>query len=286
MAGAAAPSSSLALLTNPAAGSGESRRVADLLRAEVSAVRVFEVGQVGEAVAWRPSRIVVAGGDGSIAPAAEAAAGAGVPLAVVPVGTANDFARALDLPGDLGAACRLAGRGDRLRRLDLGRMGDRPFVNVASAGLPPAAAREARGLKGALGALAYPVGALRAGLSAEPFHCAVSCDGEDTFSGRAWQLTVALTGAFGGGASIEADPADGALDLAVIEAGSRTRLIRHALEMRRGRVSGQRGVQTRRCHSAHLTVAEATRFNVDGEVVRSGPVDLFVEAGAFNLVVG
>ena len=65
----------------------------------------------------------------------------GVPLAVVATGTANDFARRMGLSDDLGTACRLAVRGTRLRRLDLARIDGRPFVNVASAGLAPAAAR-------------------------------------------------------------------------------------------------------------------------------------------------
>ena len=112
-----------------------------------------------------PERIVVAGGDGSIGCAAGAAGGAAVPLGVVPVGTANDFARALGLPDDLDEAVELAATGARTRRLDLGAAGERPFVNAASAGLSPVAAGEAHGLKSALGPLAYAVGALRAGLS-------------------------------------------------------------------------------------------------------------------------
>src|SRR5687768_12761200 len=48
----------------------------------------------------RPDRVAVAGGDGTIGPAAEAAGRLGVPLAVIATGTANDFARANDLPDD------------------------------------------------------------------------------------------------------------------------------------------------------------------------------------------
>ena len=113
-------------------------------------------------------RIVVAGGDGSIGPAAlRSPPSAGLPLAVVPTGTANDFARAL------GAAARPR-RGLRAGRdadgrdapVDLARAGERPFVNAASAGL--SVARRARGApaQAALGPLAYAVGALRAGLTA------------------------------------------------------------------------------------------------------------------------
>jgi diacylglycerol kinase (ATP) len=209
-----------------------------------------------------------------------------VPLAVIPVGTANDFARALDLPVDVEEACRVAVGGTATRQLDLGEIAGRPFVNVASAGLAPEAAREAGGLKGALGSAAYLIGAVRAGLRARPLRCSLTCDGEEVFSGRAWQVTAAITGAFGGGAAIEADPTDRALHLAVIESGARAALVRRAYGLRRGSIERQKGVITRRCHQARLSVPGGTAFNVDGELLTAGPVDLGVRPRAFDLVVG
>ena len=86
--------------------------MADRLRAAgaEAELQTFPPSECDAAVATRPDRLVVAGGDGSIAPAAEAAAGAGIALAVIPAGTANDFARAMELPDDLDDACRLAVR--------------------------------------------------------------------------------------------------------------------------------------------------------------------------------
>ena len=82
-------------------------------------------------------RIVVSGGDGTIAPVAERAGALGVPLAVIPGGTANDFARANGIPSDpRRPRPRWPSRGTTLRSLELGRLSTgRPFVNVASAGL-------------------------------------------------------------------------------------------------------------------------------------------------------
>ena len=67
-------------------------------------------------------RIAVAGGDGSIAPVAELAGRLGVPLAVIPTGTANDFARAHGLPLDVDAAARLALHGESTQSLELGHL--------------------------------------------------------------------------------------------------------------------------------------------------------------------
>jgi len=229
--------------------------------------------------------VVVAGGDGSIAPVAELAGKAGIPIAVVPAGTANDFARALGLPGDPMEACELALRGERLVRLELGRVGDRPFVNVASAGLPPAAARRASGLKRALGPFAYAVGALRAGLAARALDCRLECDGREVHRGPAWQVTVACSGAFGGGASVEADPADGRLDAVAIPAGSRLALAWRAYGLRTGRVERQSAVESVRCREAALESAREFSMNVDGEVCRFGPARFTVEPGAYEVVV-
>ena len=102
--------------------------------AEVFGLRRGELERSRE---WAPERIAVAGGDGTIGPVAELAGALGVPLAVIPAGTANDFARANGLPLDPIEAAPAGG--DAARRcapLELGRLADgRPFVNVASAGL-------------------------------------------------------------------------------------------------------------------------------------------------------
>src|ERR671928_190038 len=191
----------LALVANDASGSGDAGRVAALLRERGATVTVhdFRPGQddavaaaARAAASAAPDRLVAAGGDGSLGPVAAAAAAADLPLAVVPTGTANDFVRALDLPTDLEDACALAARAEaRERAVDLLRAGDRPFLNAASAGLSVIAAREARPLKRPLGALAYAVGALRAGLAARPLACRATVDGAELFAGNAWQVIVA-----------------------------------------------------------------------------------------------
>jgi diacylglycerol kinase (ATP) len=276
----------IALIRNPESGSGEASDVAELLRgAGAGSVEAFIPADANEAPGIEPDRVAVAGGDGSIGCAAAAASKAGVPLAVVPVGTANDFARAHGLPDDLEEAARLAVEGRRTTSIELAWMGDRPFVNAASAGLAPVAAEKAHDLKGALGPAAYIVGALRAAATASPIPCRASCDGGELFAGHAWQVTVASSGSFGGGSDVRADPHDGMLDLVALEAGSRATLALRAYGLRRGTVEEQAGVVSRRCPHVDLEVPAATLFNVDGEVVESGPVKFTVAERALELVV-
>lgn len=248
------------LVCNPASGGATSREEISALLEEQGATLVGEPDA---------ERIVVSGGDGTIGEAAALAARLDVPLGVVPTGTANDFARSAGLPEDLAAAAAVAVRGAPGRPRDLARIDGRPFVNVAAAGLAPAAAARAEPMKRALGALAYPVGAVLAGVREDPI--AVRIPGH--FDGDAWQVIVACSGAFGGGAEIEAaDPHDGQLDLVVIPESSRAELARRAVHLRRGDVADAPGTVHARAARLTLHVPDRTAFNVDGELVEAGPV--------------
>ena len=169
----------LALIANPHSGTApapadlEARLRAD--GADVTSVSIEEIADEKDGdledgalaaltASGPPDRIVVAGGDGSIGPAALCAAQLGVPLAVIPVGTANDFARAKELPLDLDEACALArDPAATIAHAELGLAGERPFVNAAAAGLSVAAAQAAKPHKSRLGPLAYTLGALKRG---------------------------------------------------------------------------------------------------------------------------
>lgn len=268
----------IALVTNPASGSATDLDAPD---------HVLRVA-IGDPIPPEAERVIVAGGDGSIGPYAAEAGERGIPIGVVPVGTANDFARFHGLPADPAEALELAMAGRATRRLELARMDGRPFVNVASGGLAPVAAEKAEPLKKALGPFAYAVGAVAAGVTGDPFQCLVRVDGETVFDGEAWQLIVASSGAFGGGAEVEeADPRDGRIDVVAVPAGSRLTLPGRAIAMRRGDLAGQDDVTHATGHAIHVEVQPETRFNVDGEVVacERGTVEFTVKPAAFDLVV-
>ncbi|MDX6586587.1 MAG: diacylglycerol kinase [Solirubrobacterales bacterium] len=277
---------SVALLKNPESGSGEADDVAECLRGHGLEVREFALDGVEDAVATTPDGLGVAGGDGSLASVAAAAAHAGLPLAIIPTGTANDLARKLEIPLDPEEACELAVHGTRTRRIDIGRMGDSPFLNLASCGLPPAAAEHAHGLKGTLGPLAYAVGGARAGVQADPVACTVRCDGEEIHAGEAWQVTVACSGAFGGGSSIETELADRQLDVVVIEAGSRLKLAQYAYGLRRGGIGEHEGVTHVRCSEATVELERPERWNLDGELIEAGTSEFRVDPNPVEVVVG
>jgi diacylglycerol kinase (ATP) len=281
-----ARAATIALVANPRSGSCDPAEVAERLASFGVRVEAFEVGEAEHAAAAGCDRVAVAGGDGSIAPVAAAAGAAGIPLAVIPAGTANDFARRMRLPSDLTEACRLAVEGEHLRDMELGWMEERPFVNVASAGLPGPAARRAKRWKKSLGPLGYAAGALAAGLTERAVPALVICGDGTLFEGDAWQVTVAATGAFGAGSRIaEADPHDGDLEVVAVGAGPRPGLVALAYRLRTGSLAGHRKAHRRRCPTAEVRVPDGTEWNVDGEIVPAGTHSFRGQADAFRLVV-
>jgi diacylglycerol kinase family enzyme len=168
----------------------------------------------------------------------------------------------------------------------LGAGGRRPFVNVASAGLPAPAARRASAWKRSLGPLGYAAGALAAGVSARAVACRVRCHEKTLFEGDAWQVTLAASGVFGAGASIqEADPADGSLEVVAVAAGPRPGLVSLAYRLRSGRLGRHRRAMHARCRSAEVQGADDIEFNVDGEVLEVGSARFTGQAAAFGLVI-
>lgn len=272
------------LIANPGSGTGtDADAMAGRLRAlggDGAEVVVAGIDELDGLNASSPKaagveRVVAAGGDGTLGPAAALAADLGVPLAVVPTGTANDLARSLALPlDDLEAAFTLAATGTRRRHLDIAYAGDGvPFLNAAASGLSVHATRRAEPLKQRLGPLAYAAGALHAGLRAAPGTVRVRVDGTEVHAGDAWQVIVAGTGAFGGGSELE-EAQEGGLDVAVVCASSsrlrRAALVRRAYGMRQGGLTDQSGVVSAR--GREVIVEGPEQFNVDGEVrsVRGG----------------
>jgi diacylglycerol kinase family enzyme len=133
----------ITVLLNPRSGKQNAtpaRQVADAFRAAGADVdiRLVEGPAIAREAAdavRRGSRVVVAaGGDGTVSGAAGALAGTDAALGVLPLGTLNHFAKDLGIPTDLGEAARVIVAG-RARRVDVGEVNGRLFVNNASIGM-------------------------------------------------------------------------------------------------------------------------------------------------------
>jgi len=101
---------------------------------EMEAVEPAEMeSRLKEAIDHGAKRILVAGGDGTIATAAALVAKKDIELAILPGGTLNHFAKDHGIPTDLGKAA-LAAKGDHVVRADIGYLNDCAFLNTSSLG--------------------------------------------------------------------------------------------------------------------------------------------------------
>jgi YegS/Rv2252/BmrU family lipid kinase len=215
---------------------------------------------------------VVAGGDGSLHLIVNRLRGLGrlgqVTVGLLPFGTGNDFARAAGIPLDPRAAAVAlttahAHRFDLLED-DTGRV----VVNAAHAGLGAEAAAVAADHKPRLGPLAYPLGALLAGLREEGWALRVSVDGTSAFTGeRLLMVGVANGPTIGGGTPLcpVARPDDGRLDVVVVAAVGPAAKAAFAAALRAGTHLGRDDVH--HLPGSRVRVSgEPVRHNADGEL--------------------
>ncbi|HUR95344.1 MAG TPA: diacylglycerol kinase family protein [Gemmatimonadales bacterium] len=136
------------MILNPGSGSetdedARRREIVDLFAAHGRTATIFaasEVSPIGDqaraAVEAGCRLAVAAGGDGTVNAVASTALEAGIPMAVLPVGTLNHFAKDLGLPLELPDAIRVAAQG-AVRRVDVGEVNGRLFLNNSSIGVYP-----------------------------------------------------------------------------------------------------------------------------------------------------
>jgi diacylglycerol kinase family enzyme len=255
------------------------------------------------AVAAGASLVFAAGGDGTVRACAEALAGTGVPLAIVPLGTANLTARALGVPSQDGRAVE-AGFGGRDHEIDLGHVtlmegaggtwftamagfggrdhaidlalvegaGGTWFTAMAGIGLDAAVVAAAgERLKRRLGWAAYAAAGVRR-LALPPREFTIRPDGAEPLRRRARSVVVANAGLLPGGFTLlpAARLDDGLLDVGILAPSGGWDWIRLA-----GRVlaRGRRQDRALECLQARRVQVSADVVlprQIDGEVVAPG----------------
>lgn len=218
-------------------------------------------------------RLVVAGGDGSLHLAVTRLRARGElaerPIALVPLGTGNDLARALDLPLDPAEAARLVltGRHSPMDLLvdDVGGV----VVNAVHVGVGAEAAMSAGRLKPLLGLLAYPLGAVFAGLRSSGWRLRVELDGEVLADGRSRALMVGIGNGpgIGGGTQLlpHARPDDGQLDVVVSLATGPLARMRYGAALKAGTHLETPHVRSARGRSVTIS-GDLVGVNSDGEI--------------------
>ncbi len=300
---------SLLVITNAGAGTSDEENLATALavlreEASVEVARTSNPGELDGVLHRAGGRtVVVAGGDGSMHAVVTALHKrrelSGATLALLPMGTGNDFARGNDIPLDIAEAARLVLTGEpRPVDLLLDETGN-VVVNNVHVGVGAQASRKGAKWKSRLGSigvgkvnlgkLGYPIGAALSAFHPPSWRLRVELDGEVVNDVDRPVLMVAIgNGAnVGGGTELnpDADTEDGRLDVMISRAVRPTAKVGYVVGLSRGRHDERDDVVTLRGRSVKVSGDEFW-LSADGEI--SGPErsrSWRLESGAYRMIL-
>ena len=240
--------------------------------------------------------VIIGGGDGSLNAAASALVETQLPLGVLPMGTANDLARTLNIPTDIEQALDIIADGI-MHRIDLGSVNDRYFFNVANIGLGVHVTHNlSSDLKQRWGIFSYARSLIKAIRTFQPFHAQITCDGRSRRV-RTIQIAIGNGRHYGGGMTIAEHACidDGKFFLYSLEPLSLWEMLKFAPAFRAGRFEQRDPVDLEHGCDIQITTRKRMPVTADGEPVTFTPakftlcaqaIDVFVPASYFQIKEG
>lgn len=229
--------------------------------------------------------IIAAGGDGTIneivngmqqwSGSGEGAGGSMPRLGLVPLGTANDLANALNVPQDPEAAIAAALVSTPVA-VDVARVNERFFLNVSTGGFGAEATEEAADeIKQMLGPIAYFITGVRKFVALEPSHARFTCDGDVLYEGPFLILAVGNSRRTGGGnfLTAHADMTDRLLDICIVKDVPRVELMGLMPQLRAGTHVDNPSVIYRKVPRVTVESAAEMSVNADGEPIRASRLE-------------
>jgi YegS/Rv2252/BmrU family lipid kinase len=286
----------LSLIVNPFAGGGRAGRalagvqtaLAELgLDHHVERTRSLEHARELAVAAAGDDEIAVAfGGDGLVGAVAGAVSRSGGTVGLLPGGRGNDFARVLGIPPDPVAACAVL-RSGVARELDLGQVGQRTFIGIASCGFDSEANRIANETRIVRGRLVYVYGALRALWAWKPATFSIRLDGGEPLSLTGYTVAAANSGAYGGGMLLAPDASlqDGLLEIVLVSEVPKLRFLRLMPTLFKGTHVRQAAVQVLRAREVEISADRPFTLYADGDPIAELPATVRALAGAVRVMV-
>jgi len=237
--------------------------------------------------------IFVAGGDGTVNETVNGVAAAralrSVHLGIVPLGTGNDFAAALDIPFDVEQALDVLLR-ERLLAVDLGRLNGRLFVNTSGGGfIADVSVAVTPQLKTLAGRLAYLIGGAQALLDYDPLRATVRAEpGRIRLGAALYAFAICNSRLIGGGRLIA--PAavidDGLLDLCLIESMRTVEFVALVRKVADGEHVHDPRVRYVQASEITIELDREVNVNTDGEVFTASRCEYSVLPRAAMFLAG
>jgi YegS/Rv2252/BmrU family lipid kinase len=301
MAGETKATGRVFVVLNPVAGSCSADDVRQALDRHLGSADAYEIyettGQDDEDIAATVrvaadsgfAVVAAAGGDGTVSEVAEGLIGQDTPMGIIPVGTANVFARELALPLDLDGACAALADPHSTTSVDAMKVGGKFYILQIGIGIDALMIRDTdRAAKRRFGRAAYLWTAFTRLIGFQPVRFTIVADGRRSRP-RALQVLIANGGVLGvppfrWGPHIRPD--DGRIDVCVVSARTAldyAGLIWHTL------LSQQRRDRNVRYYSARQSIGiSADRpmpIQADGEIIGETPVQVQVIPHAIQVIV-
>ncbi len=247
-----------------------------------------------EAVGAGCDYVIAAGGDGTLNEVINGIAtpspARGVCVGIVPLGTANDFARSIGMMGDVDATIEIL-QTKTTARIDLVRMTSertRHFVNTSAGGFSGVVNEKLTPeIKLNWGPLAYLRSAAAALPELHAYRTTVTFDDAESLVIDLYNVIVANGQFVAGGLPIapQADPSDGLLDAVLIPKRSAAEMALLAAEMLLGKHLSNDAVIFRHAKKISVQSQPGMWFNADGELVGNEPIVFQVLPGALDFVI-
>lgn len=230
--------------------------------------------------------VIIGGGDGTLNTAAEAMVETGLPLGILPLGTANDLAASLGIGKRLQTACETILHG-KLLAINLGVVNNKLFFNTAHMGMTvDMIKRISPADKRRFGFLAYMIKMFQTYWGSKPFKATAHCDGR-SFTANAMELFVANGARFGGGFRVgrEASLTGDALLCHVVEHQPLWNMLAKIPAFYRGTLKGKSNVLFIRGGSFTIETDPCREIMADGEIVCQTPAEFGFVSRALKVYV-
>lgn len=230
--------------------------------------------------------VIIGGGDGTINAAAHALLQTGLPLGILPLGTANDLARTLEIPFNIDGAAEIITRG-HLHRIDLGVVNGCCFFNIANIGLGTQVKNNlSYEMKQHWGVLSYVRSFIKAVKNYRPFRAEIVCD-DHIYRVASIQIAVGNGRHYGGGMTVSeaARIDDGMCYLYSVKPASIWSILKSAFAFRSGQFKRHHPVDLD--HGSKIEIRTSRRMPVtaDGELVTYTPACFTVRKAAIKVFV-
>jgi YegS/Rv2252/BmrU family lipid kinase len=236
------------------------------------------------ALAKKPDLLILGGGDGTVSGLVDLMVGHDVILGVLPLGTANSFARTLGIPLTVEGAVEVIRTG-RPRRIDLGMIDGDYFANCAAMGISPKIAETVpHGLKKVFGKVGYLTWAAYQYLRFRPFTLIVG-EGETAVKIRVVEVRISNGPYHGGTELVDAAAVDsGEIVVQAVMGHVKRRLVQNWVASVFRHESRHEKVRDFRGKSLKINTIPSLPISIDGEVLARTPVTAKVAAGIIRVM--